>query len=147
MENTLVIIKPLGLKNFLLEILKALRAVGEIKVRTLVPVTAERISAHYAEHNAKAWFPKIVDYYDGQTVMVLVVEGNDIISRVRAIVGPSDPRKAHTTQLRHLPLTRWADGQAGWAKLELCTSGVDNLIHASDSEEAAEREIALWFPS
>ncbi len=152
MERTFVMIKPLGLQNFLLEILSALKGIGTIRARRLVPVTRALIEAHYAEHStlsrsAKPWFGKIVEYYAGQTVMALVVEGDDVIARVRGILGPSDPRKAHPSQLRHLPLTKWGDGQRGWAKLELCTSGVDNLVHASDSPEAAVREIALWFDS
>lgn len=145
MEKTFVMIKPLGLQNFLIEILAALKGIGTIQARRLVPVTSALIEAHYAEHSAKPWFGGIVAYYKSQTVMALVLEGDDAIARVRGILGPSDPRKAHPAQLRHLPLTRWRDGQAGWAKLELCTSGVDNLVHASDSAEAAAREIALWF--
>ena len=145
MDRTFAMVKPLGLQNFLLESLSALKGIGTIRARRLVPVTRALIEAHYAEHSTKPWFGDIVEYYAGQTVMALVVEGDDVIARVRGILGPSDPRKAHPAQLRHLPLTTWGDGQKGWAKLELCTSGVDNLVHASDSPEAAVREIALWF--
>jgi nucleoside-diphosphate kinase len=145
MERTFVMVKPLGLQNFLLEVLAALKGIGTIRARRLVPVTCALVEAHYAEHVTKPWFGGLVKYYQNQTVMALVVEGDDVIARVRGILGPSDPRKAHPSQLRHLPLTKWGDGQNGWAKLELCTSGVDNLVHASDSPDAAAREIALWF--
>ena len=114
--------------------------------RQLVPVTEELIRVHYAEHSSKPWFPRIVEYYRGQTIMALVLEGPDVIARLRAVVGPSDPRKASPEQIRSLVLAHFKDGQKGWSKLELVTSGVDNFIHASDSMEASEREIALWFP-
>lgn len=145
MEKTFVMVKPLGLQNFLLEILAGVRAIGTIQTRRLVPVTRALIEAHYAEHSTKPWFGGIVEYYHSQTVMALILEGDDAIARVRGILGPSDPRKAHPSQLRYLPLTKWRDGADGWRRLELCTSGVDNLVHASDSPEAAAREIALWF--
>jgi nucleoside diphosphate kinase len=77
--------------------------------------------------------------------MALVLEGTDVISRVRQIVGPSNPREATKDQIRGLVLSRFQDGKDGWRALELVTQGVDNFIHASDSQEASEREIALWF--
>lgn len=146
MERTFVIVKPLGLQNFLVQIMAALRAVGTITRRELVPVTRELIAAHYGEHSGKPFFQRLLDYYHGQTVLALVLEGPDVVARVRAIMGPSDPRKSEPSQVRHLVMTKWRDGQQGWSKIELATSGVDNLVHASDSTEAAEREIALWFP-
>lgn len=146
MEQTLVLIKPLGLQNSLLQILGALKTVGTIISRELVAVSEEKICAHYAEHSEKPWFPRIVEYYARQTVMALVLEGPDVIARLRAVVGPSDPRKAAPGQIRSLVLAHFQDGQKGWSKLELVTSGVDNFIHASDSLEASVREIALWFP-
>lgn len=145
-EKTFVMIKPLGLQNFLLEIMKTLRSVGEVAERRLVCVSEDLIASHYAEHAERDFYPRLLEYYKGQTVMALVVEGADVIARVRAALGPSDPRNAANGQLRQLVLTRWQDGQKGWKNIELATSGVDNLIHASDSLEAAEREINLWFP-
>jgi nucleoside-diphosphate kinase len=145
MEKTLILIKPLGLQNALLQILGEVKKVGTIVSRQLVSTTRELISAHYAEHAQREFFPRIVEYYSGQTVMALVLEGPDVIARLRAVVGPSDPRNAAPGQIRSLVLAHFQDGQKGWSKLELVTSGVDNFIHASDSNEAAEREIALWF--
>ncbi len=146
MEKTFVIIKPLGLQNFLVQIMGALRKVGTVVERKLVAVSRDQIAAHYAEHSEKAFFQRLLEYYEGETVLILVLEGPDAIARVRAVVGPSDPRKSDASQIRHLVMTRWQDGQKGWSKIELATSGVDNLIHASDSPDAAVREIALWFP-
>ena len=146
MEKTFVIVKPLGLQNALIEIMRALKSTGTIVVRRLVPVTQELISAHYTEHAGKDFFPSLVAYYGGQTVMALVLEGPDVVARLRATLGPSNPRNAAPGQLRRLVLEKFQDGQKGWRVIELVTSGVDNFVHASDSPEAAEREIALWFP-
>jgi nucleoside-diphosphate kinase len=145
MEKTFLFLKPLGLQNALLEILGELRKIGTIVERRLVPVKSELISAHYAEHSHKTFFDCLVRYYTGQTVMALILEGPEVIARVRAIIGPSDPRKASPEQIRALVLKKFQDGERGWSKIELVTSGVDNFIHASDSSDAAEREIALWF--
>ena len=109
-------------------------------------MSRELVAAHYAEHTQKPFFHRLLEYYDGQTIMAVIVEGPDVVARVRAALGPADPRKAAPGQLRHLIFTRWRDGEQGWRAIELATSGVDNLVHASDSPEAAEREIALWFP-
>ena len=146
MERTFVFVKPLGLQNCLLDILKSLKELGNIVRRELRPVSRQLISAHYAEHAGKAHFPKLVEYYDGQTVMALVLEGPDVIARLRGMIGPSNPRNAAPGQIRHLVMSRFQDGKNGWRVIELATSGVDNFLHASDSPEAAEREIALWFP-
>jgi len=145
MEKTLIILKPLGLQNALLEIMGQLKEMGTVTRRKLVPVTPDLISAHYAEHAGKNFFDGLVQYYTGQTVMTLILEGPEIISRVRAIMGPSDPRKATPGQIRAMVLEKFQDGKGGWKKIELLTSGVDNFIHASDSVESAEREISLWW--
>lgn len=144
-ERTFVMLKPLGLQSLLLEIMGTLKAVGTITHRRLVVVDRELIAAHYQEHIDQPFFDGLVEYYQGQTVMALIVDGPDVVARVRAVLGPSDPRKAAPGQLRHLVFTKWGDNKAGWRALELVTSGVDNLVHASDSLQAAEREIALWF--
>ena len=146
MEKCFVMLKPLGLQLALAEIMRELKEIGTVSRRQLVPVSRELIAAHYAEHSSKEWFGGLVDYYVGQTVLALVVEGPDIVARLRARLGPSNPRNAAVGQLRRLVLEKFQDGQKGWRVIELATSGVDNFIHASDSLEAAEREIALWFP-
>jgi len=145
MEKSFVMVKPLGLQNFLVEIMGQLRKVGTITRRELKPVSQELIEAHYAEHSSKPFFPRLAEYYTGQTVLALIVEGPDVVARIRAALGPSDPRKSESGQIRHLVLTKWRDGHDGWRNTELATSGVDNLVHASDSVEAAELEINLWF--
>ena len=145
-EQTLVILKPLGLQVALVEIMRALKEIGTVVERRLVPVSREQIAAHYAEHSHKEWFGKIIEYYEGQTVLALVLEGPDAIARVRARLGPSNPRDAASSQLRRLVLEKFQDGQKGWRVIELATSGVDNFVHASDSSESAAREIGLWFP-
>lgn len=145
-EKTFVMLKPLGLQLALAEIMRAFKETGSIVERRLVPVSRDLIATHYAEHREKPWFGKLAEYYVGQTVLALVLEGPDVVARLRARLGPSNPRDAAPGQLRRLVLEKFQDGQKGWRVIELATSGVDNFVHASDSPEAAVREIALWFP-
>ena len=112
-EQTLVILKPLGLQVALVEIMRALKQIGTVVERRLVPVDRRQIATHYAEHSDKEWFGSIVEYYEGQTVLALVLKGPDVIARVRARLGPSNPRNAAPDQLRRLVLEKFQDGQKG----------------------------------
>lgn len=145
-QQTFVMIKPLGIRHGLLEILQRLRVLGtEIEGR-LVVTTRELIAEHYAQHQSKEFFAKLVDYYDHATVLAAIYEGEGIIASVRSAIGHSNPRKAPADSIRKLVLDMFPDGEKGWAKSEQLTDGIDNFIHASDSPEAAQREIELWLP-
>ena len=146
MERTFVMIKPLGLLHALPVIIKGLQAVGHEVKRELVCVSRQLIEQHYADHAKQDFFPSLIDRFTGATVMALVFEGDSVISAVRNLIGPADPRQAAEDQIRHIMLDLFPDGEGGWRFTEQVTGRVDNLIHASDSPAAAEREIALWFP-
>ena len=93
--------------------------------------TKEVMEQHYAEHRDRPFFEGQVDYMASGEVISFVLEGEDAITVARKIIGVTDPKEA-------VPGTIRGD------------YGIDlrrNVIEASDSETAAEREIRLHFPS
>lgn len=90
----------------------------------------ELVEAHYVEHKDKPFFHELVAYLSGGMVCALIIEGENVVRTVRKINGATDPAEAEMGSIR---------GQFALSKQE-------NLVHASDSPESAEREIKLWFP-
>ncbi len=95
----------------------------------LMQVSRDQAQRHYAEHEGKPFFAGLVDYITATPVVALVVEGHDAIEGCRATNGATNPIKATPGTVR---------GDFGQ------TVG-RNLVHASDSPAAAEREVAIFF--
>ena len=89
----------------------------------------ERFEEHYAEHKGKPFFERIVTQQSQAPVCAMVWEGDNVIATVRTITGATDPLKTEPGTIR---------GDVGGFNGR-------NSVHASDSKESAEREIALWF--
>lgn len=138
--QTLVFIKPRGLNSWL-EIKRMLP--GPVLKKRWVRVDRDLISSHYAEHSGKPHFNRLVDYYEGQWVLALIVGAK--FDAVRAIIGSSKPDQLNEGDIRKVILDKY--GGSSYSLLEDWTSGVDNGIHASDSVDAANRELRLWFDS
>lgn len=157
-EQTLVLIKPDALKNSLTgyvlsqlsEFHTALRFAGS----KIVYVSKILADEHYAEHRGKFFFPSLINYIRGQIhypdesgkhrVIALVYQGPDAVQKIRNIAGPTNPHIAREQKpgcIRALgtvvPLKDDEGNVAG--------ERMDNLIHASATNEEAEREIKLWF--
>lgn len=141
-QNTLVLIKPDGLKKSLTgNILTKLSETKLIIVAAkVVQVTKELGTQHYIHLKDKPFFPELLDYIQGkmygpeyQRVLAMVYRGDNAIKKVRDISGATNPEEADPTSIR---------GAYG----RITTKGVfENVIHASSSSEDAEREIKLWF--
>ncbi|KOU28059.1 nucleoside diphosphate kinase [Streptomyces sp. WM6372] len=133
-QRTLVILKPDAVRRGLIgEIIgrierKAGWTVPALELRTL---DQETLEAHYGEHKGKPFYEPLMGFMASGPVVVLVVEGERVIEGVRQLAGPTDPIAAAPGSIR---------GDFG-------TITRENLIHASDSEESAERELKLFFPS
>ncbi|BEL09451.1 nucleoside-diphosphate kinase [Actinoplanes sichuanensis] len=131
-ERSLVLIKPDAVRRGLLgEILSRFERKGLIvealELRTMDESLAD---AHYAEHVDKAFYPPLKEFMTSGPLAALVLTGDSVIEVVRAMIGATDGRKA----------------AAGTIRGDLSLSNRENLVHASDSPESAERELALWFP-
>jgi nucleoside-diphosphate kinase len=131
-ERTLVLIKPDAVKRGLVgEIVSRLERKG-LTFDTLVlrMMDGELADEHYAEHVEKAFYPPLKAFMTSGPLIAAIVSGDQAVSVVRALVGATDGRVA----------------AAGTIRGDLSLSNRENLVHASDSVEAAEREIKLWFP-
>ena len=133
MDRTLVICKPDAVERGLSgEIVARLERKGlRLVAAELRVVDAATAARHYAEHEGKPFYDDLVAFIGRSPALVLVVEGPaDTWKVVRTLMGPTNPAEAPPGTIR---------GDLG---LELS----ENLIHGSDGPEAAEREIAIFFP-
>ncbi len=141
-ENTLVIVKPDGLKksltgNILTKLAEARFMIIGAKVLRVSRPLAEQ---HYQHLKDKPFFNDLIDYIQGkpygpdfERVMALVYKGPNAIKRVREIAGATNPEEADSVSIR---------GAFG----RITTKGVfENVIHASSDAKDSEREIKLWF--
>ncbi|MFA7676672.1 MAG: nucleoside-diphosphate kinase [Candidatus Omnitrophota bacterium] len=139
-QATLVIIKPDGLKKSLTG--NILSRLSETKLKIIgakvLQVNKSLADKHYQHLKDKPFYPELEKYITGQMhgdnrVMALVYWGPNAISKVRSIAGATNPEEADPVSIR---------GAYG----RILTSGLfENVVHASSSDEEAEREIKLWF--
>jgi nucleoside-diphosphate kinase len=134
-QQTLVLIKPDGVRrNLIGEIIRRIETKGYV-IADIRKVAASRalLAAHYAEHEGKPFYEPLVDFMLSGEVVALRVEGNRVIEGFRALAGATDPTVAAPGTIR-------GDLGRDWGlKVQ------QNLVHGSDSEESADRELALWF--
>ncbi|HHY70845.1 MAG TPA: nucleoside-diphosphate kinase [Thermoanaerobacterales bacterium] len=132
MEKTFVMIKPDGIRRGLAgNIIQRYEQKGlKIIAASLMKVSEELAQKHYTEHVSKTFFPELIAYITSGPVMAMVLEGPNAIKLARLINGA----------------TRIEEATPGTIRGDFATSTTENLVHASDSLESAEREIALWFP-
>lgn len=134
-QQTLVLIKPDGVKrNLIGEIIRRLEAKGYV-VADLKKFTPSRelLAAHYAEHEGKPFYAPLVDFMSSGDVVAIKLEGNRVIEGFRSLAGATDPTTAAPGTIR-------GDLGRDWG-----LNVQQNLVHGSDSEESAARELSLWF--
>jgi nucleoside-diphosphate kinase len=134
-QQTFVLIKPDGVKrNLIGEIIARIEAkgYGVVAMKKFTP-TRELLAEHYAEHEGKPFYEPLVEFMMSGDVVALCVEGHRVIEGFRSLAGATDPTVAAPGTIR-------GDLGRDWGK-----KVQQNLVHGSDSEESASREIALWF--
>jgi len=131
-QKTLVIIKPDGIqKNIIGEIISRIEKKGlKILNMKMMKLSRELAEKHYEEHRNKPFFKSLVNFITSAPIIVMIVEGEDVISIFRFMMGPTDPKNAAPGTIR---------GDYG-------TDIERNIIHGSDSIESAKREVNLFFP-
>jgi len=133
MSRTLVIAKPDAVeRNLVGEILGRLERKGlRLVAAELRRISRETAAQHYAEHEGKGFYDDLVSFITRSPAFVFVVEGpDDTWKIVRTLMGATNPVEAAPGTIRG----------------DLGTLFTENLIHGSDSEESAQREIGIFFP-
>lgn len=131
MERTLVLVKPDAMQRQMAgEVItriekKGLRIVGA----KMISLDDKTLEDHYSHLKDKPFFPRIKSFMKSAPVIALVVEGRDAVEVVRKLCGVTNGREA----------------EAGTIRGDLAMSIQCNLVHASDSTDTAQKEIARFF--
>ncbi len=130
-ERTLILIKPDGVQRALIgKIIERYEARG-LRIVGMKMVHADRALAekHYDVHRDKPFFAGLVEFITSSPLVAMAVEGLNAVSVVRDINGATRPHEAAPGSIRG----------------DYAVEVTFNLVHGSDSDESAEREIAIWF--
>jgi len=131
MQRTLSIIKPDGVaKGLIGEVIKIFESAG-IRIAAMKMKTLSRPEAEgfYYVHKERPFFGELIEFMVSGPVVLMVLEGENVIGRNREIMGATDPAEAREGTIRAL----WADSKQ------------NNIVHGSDSEESAAFEISHFF--
>lgn len=131
METTLIILKPDAVQRGLMgRILSRFEEKGlQVVACKLMQISQELAATHYEAHKARPFYPGLVGFMTSSPVLVLALRGNGAIAIARNLMGATFGSKAAPGTIR---------GDFG-------VSNSFNLVHGSDSPEAAERELKLFF--
>ena len=131
-QRTLVLLKPDTVRRGLIgEVLSRFEAKGlTIVAMELRQIDGALADQHYAEHVERDFYPPLRAFVTSGPLVSLVLEGDEAIEVIRALNGATDGRKAAPGTIRG----------------DFSLSNRENLVHGSDSEESASREIKIWFP-
>lgn len=131
MERTLLIVKPDAVaRNVIGEIIRRLEAkhfrVAELKMLCL---TRDRAAEFYAVHRHRPFYDALLDFMTSGPCVPMVLERDNAISFLRETIGSTDPTEA----------------AEGTIRKDFATDIQNNAVHASDSRENADREVAFFF--
>jgi nucleoside-diphosphate kinase len=131
LERSLILVKPDGVQRRLIGTIisrieqKGLKIIG----LKMMAVTKELAAQHYAEHVKKPFYPLLEEFITAGPVVALAVEGPEAVSVMRTMMGSTNGRESTPGTIR---------GDYG-------VSRQMNLIHGSDSPDAAKRELEIYF--
>ena len=134
-EQTLILVKPDGVKRGLVgEVIARVERKG-YKVSNLKMLTADRalLTQHYAEHEGKPFYEPLLEFMMSGPIVAMVAEGERVIEGFRNLAGTTDPTTAEPGTIR------------GDLARDMGTKVVQNIVHGSDSPESAAREIKIFF--
>lgn len=131
LEQTLSIVKPDAVgQNQIGNIIEYFEREGlSVIAAKMVHLTENQAKEFYDVHKERPFFKELIDFMISGPILVMVLEGENAISRTRQIMGPTDPAKA----------------PAGTVRADFATSIERNAIHGSDSPETAKEEIPFFF--
>ena len=129
-ERTLVLLKPETIMRGLMGvIISRIEKIATILSVKLVQLSYKQAQQLYHVHREKPFFDSLLKYMTSGPVLAMVIEGKNVVSSIRSLIGDTDPTEAsHGTIRREFGL----DTQR-------------NVIHAADSPQNAKREITIFF--
>ncbi len=132
METTLVLIKPGGVERSLIGEITRRIELRNLKVVGMKLMHADRsvVEEHYAEHKERPFFNDVVTYLCSGPIVAMAVRGQNATKAIRMMMGATNPVEA----------------EPGTVRGDMALTIEDNLVHSSSDQEAAAREVALWFP-
>ena len=130
-QRTLTIIKPDGVaQNHIGDVLRAFEENKfQIVAMKMLHLTKQQAEGFYAVHRGKAFFDSLTDFMSSGRIVAMVLEAEDVINRLRAVMGATNP----------------ANAAEGTLRKRFATSIEHNVIHGSDAPETAAFEIGYFF--
>ena len=132
MEETLIILKPDCMSNRVAgEVISRFEKAGfEILASKIMQLDAAILREHYAHVADLPFFPQIEAFMSSRTVMPMILSGEDVIAKLRDLLGPTNSQEAPKGTIRG----------------DLGTDMMRNVVHASDGPETAAAEKKRFFP-
>ena len=129
--KTFFMIKPDGVRrNLIGEIISRVEAKGfVISKLKMMQIDKKLAEEHYKEHSEKPFFNDLVSFITSGPVVAMQIEGENAVAQIRNLMGATNP----------------ADSTPGSIRGDLATELDKNVVHGSDSDESADRELKLFF--
>ncbi len=133
MERTLSIVKPDGVKkNLIGEVIKRFEQQGlRIAAMRMLRMSIDDAKGFYIVHKERPFYDSLTSFMSEGPVVVVVVEGENAINKVRQIMGATNPK----------------DAAPGTIRADFASNIEHNIVHGSDSRESAAYEIPYFFPA
>ncbi len=131
MERTLSIIKPDGVKkNVIGEVIRRFEADGiKVAAMKMIQLTKTQAQGFYAVHKERPFFDSLTDFMTSGPIVVMALEGEDVIARNRKLMGA----------------TNFKEAEEGTIRKDYATNIEQNVVHGSDAPETAAYEIGYFF--
>ena len=130
-QRTLSIVKPDGVKQGVIG--EVIRRFEKEKIRIvamrMLHLTKKEAEGFYAVHRERPFFASLTDFMSSGPIVVMVLEGENVIARNRALMGATDPNKA----------------DKGTIRADFAENVERNIVHGSDAPETAAMEIRYFF--
>ena len=129
--KTFFMIKPDGVqRNLVGEIISRVEAKGfSITKLKMMTISKELAEKHYEEHKDKPFFSDLLSFITSGPVVAMQVEGENVVLQIRNLMGATNPSESTPGSIRG----------------DLATELDKNVVHGSDSDKSAERELTLFF--
>ena len=133
MERTLSIVKPDGVKkNVIGEVIKRFEQKGlRIAALRMIKMSIDDAKGFYIVHKERPFYASLTSFMSEGPVVVMVIEGENAISKVREAMGATNPK----------------DAAPGTIRADFASDIEHNIVHGSDSKESASYEIPYFFSS